>query len=60
MSIINAIQTVAKIGVPLRGHRNDSRYQTHVGEPPYYPGVGNFIEFINFTVQQGIQTLVTI
>ena len=45
------------MGVPLRGHRDDSRYQPDVGEPANHPGVGNFIELINFAVRQGNQTL---
>ena len=45
------------MGVSLRGHRDNSRYQPDVGEPANQPGVGNFIEFINFVVQQGNQTL---
>ena len=57
LSIIDAIKTIGKMGVPLRGHRDDSRYQPDVGEPVHHPGVGNFIEFINFAVQQGNQTL---
>ena len=57
LSIIDAIKTIGKMGVPLRGHRDDSRYQPDVGEPANHPGVGNFIEFINFAVRQGNQTL---
>ena len=57
LSIIDAIKTIGKMGVPLRGHRDDSRCQPDVGEPANHPGVGNFIEFINFAVQQGNQTL---
>ena len=33
LSIIDAIKTIGKMGVPLRGHRDDSRYQPEVGEP---------------------------
>ena len=57
LSIIDAIKTIGKMGVPLRGHRDDSRYQPDVGEPANHPGVSNFIEFINFAVRQGNQTL---
>ena len=57
LSIIDAIKTIGKMGVPLRGHRDNSRYQPDVGEPSNHPGVGNFIEFINFVVRQGNQTL---
>ena len=57
MSIIDAIKTIGKMGVPLRRHRDDSRYQPDVGEPSNHPGVGNFVEFINFAVRQGNQTL---
>ena len=57
LSIIDAIKAIGKMGVPLRAHRDDSRYQPDVGEPANHPGVGNFIELINFAVQQGNQTL---
>ena len=57
MSIIDAIKTIGKMGVRLRGHRDDSRYQPDVGEPANHPGVGNFIECINFAVRQGNQIL---
>ena len=39
-----------EMGVPLTGHRDDSRYHPDVGESANYPGVGNFIEFIDFAV----------
>ena len=55
MPIINVINTF--IGVPLRGHKDNWRYQPGAEELPNYPGVGNFIDFINFAVQQGKQTL---
>ena len=57
MTIIDAIKTIGKMGTSLGGHRDDSRYQPDVGEPANYPGAGNFIEFINFAVLQGNQTL---
>ena len=50
MSIIDVIKTISKMGVPLRGHRDYLRYQPDVGEPVNYPGLGNFVEFINFSV----------
>ena len=56
LSISDAIKTIGKMGVPLRGHRDDSRHQPDVGEPANHPGVGNFIEFINFAVRQGNQS----
>ena len=57
LSIIDAIKTIGKIGVPLISHRDDSRYKPDVGEPANHPRVGNFIEFINFAARQGNQTL---
>ena len=42
MSIIDAINTIGKISVPLRRHKDDLRYQPNVGEPTNYSGVGNF------------------
>ena len=53
MSIIDAIKTISKMVVPLRGHSDYLRYQPDVGEPANYPGLGNFVEFINFSVWQG-------
>ena len=57
LSIIDAIKTIGKMGVPLRGHGDDSRYQPDVREPANHPGVGNFIELVNFAVRKGNQTL---
>ena len=57
LSIIDAIKTIDKMGVPLRGRRDDSRHQPDVGEASNHPGVGNFIEIINFVVREGNQTL---
>ena len=57
MSIIDAIKTIGNIGVPLRGHRDNSRFQPGVGETENHPGVGNLIKFINFEVPQENQTL---
>ena len=50
MSIIDAIKTIGKMDVPLRGHRDDSRYQLDVGEPANHPEAVNFIEFMNFAI----------
>ena len=50
LSIIDAIKTIDKVSVPLRSYRDDSRYQPDVGESANHPGLGNFIEFINFAV----------
>ena len=57
MSIIDAKKTIGKMSVPLRGPRDDSRHQTDVGEAANHPGVGNFIEFINFAIRERNQTL---
>ena len=50
LSITDAIKTIGKMGVPLRGHRDNSRHQPDVGEPENHPGVGILIKFINFVV----------
>ena len=50
MFIIEAMKIIGKMGVPLRGHMDDSRYQPDVGKPGNHPGFGNFTEFINFAV----------
>ena len=43
---------LGRLGLPFRGHRDDSKYCANVGE---YSGggVGNFIELLNYRVRGG-------
>ena len=50
LSIIDAIKTIGKMGVPSRDHRGNLRYQPDVGEPANHPGVRILIKCINFIV----------
>ena len=45
--IIDTIVTLGRLGLPFRGHRDDSKYHPKVGEYST-GGVGNFVEFVNF------------
>ena len=55
--IIDLLKTAGRMGIPLRGDRDDSKYHPEVGEPATYAGVGNFVEFLNFAVRQGNKDL---
>ena len=44
LSIIDLLKTAVQMGIPLRGHRDDSQYHPEVGEPTTHAGVGNFVE----------------
>ena len=45
------------MGIPLRGHRDDSQYHPEVGELATHAGVGNFVEILNFALRQGNKDL---
>ena len=57
LSIIDLLKTAVQMGIPLRGHRDDSQYHPEVGEPATDAGVGNFVELLNFAVCQGNKDL---
>ena len=47
VSINDTIVTLGRLGLPFRGHPDDSKY--HPKEGKYSSGgVGNFVEFVNF------------
>ena len=50
--IIDTIKLCGRLGLPLRGHRDDYHYHPKVGEYSK-GGVGNFIELLNFRVRSG-------
>ena len=40
------------MGIPLRGHRDNSQNHPEVGEPAIHVEVGNFVELLNFAIRQ--------
>ena len=54
--IVDTIILCGRLGLPFRGHRDDSRYHPDVGEYSE-GGVGNFIELLNYRVRSGDVTL---
>ena len=50
--IIDTIKLCGRLGLPLRGHRDDSKYHPEAGSYSQ-GGVGNFIELLNFRVRAG-------
>ena len=54
--IIDTIVTLGRLGLPFRGHRDDSKYHPKVGEYST-GGVGNFVEFLQFRVRGGDKVL---
>ena len=45
------------MGIPRRGHRDDSQYHPEVGELATHAAVGNFVEILNFALRQGNKDL---
>ena len=56
VSIIDTIVALGRLGLPFRGHRDDSKYHPKVGEYST-GGVGNFVEFLQFRVRAGDKVL---
>ena len=54
--IIDTIVTLGRLGLPFRGHRDDSKYHHKVGEYST-GGIGNFVEFLHFRVRGGDKVL---
>ena len=54
--IVDTVLLCGRTGLPLRGHRDDSKYHPPVGEYSQV-GVGNFIELLNFAVCRGDKVL---
>ena len=50
--IVDTIKLCGRLGLPLRGHRDDSKYHPEVGSYSQ-GGVGNFVELLNFRVRGG-------
>ena len=56
-SIIDTIMLCGRMGIPLCGHRDDSKFFPKAGEYSVEPGLGNFIELINFGIRRGDDAL---
>ncbi len=54
--IIDSVPFCGRLGLPLRGHRDDSKYHPEVGSYST-GGVGNFVETLNFRVRAGDKVL---
>ena len=52
-SIIDTVILCGHFGVPLRGHRDDNQSHPKDGEYSKIPGVGNFVELLNFAIGRG-------
>ena len=50
--IIDTIKLCGRLCLPLRGHRDDSKYHPDVGSYSE-GGIGNFVELLNFRVRAG-------
>ena len=57
LPIIDIIKTIGRMGIALRGHRDDSKYHSGVGEPSGLGGLGNFVKLVNLTIHQGNKNL---
>jgi len=55
--IIDTVILCGHLGLPLRGHRDDSKFYPEPGCYSQNPGVGNFIELINYAIRRGDKTL---
>ena len=54
--IVDAVTFCGRLGLPLRGHRDDSKYHPEVGGFST-ENVGNFVEALNFRVRGGDEVL---
>ena len=50
--IVDTVILLGRLGLPFRGHRDDSQYHLNVGEYPS-GGVGNFIKCLGYRVRGG-------
>ena len=57
LSIIDIIKTIGKMGIALRGHRDDSKYHPDIGQPSGHREFGNFVELDNLKTRQGNTSL---
>ena len=57
LSMIDIIKTIGKMGIALRGHRDDSKYHPDIGQPSGHCEFGNFVELDNLKTRQGNTSL---
>ena len=57
--IVDSVLFCGRLGIGLRGHRDDSKYHPQVGCYSTDGNVGNFVESLNFRVRAGDDTLKT-
>ena len=57
--IVDSVLFCGRLGIGLRGHRDDSKYYPEVGCYSTNGNVGNFVESLNFRVRAGDDTLKT-
>ena len=55
-SIVDSVLFCGRLGLPLRGHRDDAKYHPEVGSYST-GGVGNFVEALNFRARGGDKIL---
>lgn len=55
-SIVDTIKLCGRLNLPLRGHRDDSKFHSEIGDYSENQ-VGNFIELLNFRVRAGDKIL---
>ena len=51
--IVDTVILLRRLGLPFRGHRDDSQYHPNVGEFSNGGGEGNFIECLGYRVRGG-------
>ena len=56
-SLVDTVILCGHLGLPLRGHRDDSFYHPEAGQYATNSGVGNFIEIVNYAIRRGDSTL---
>ncbi|XP_046848832.1 uncharacterized protein LOC124450790 [Xenia sp. Carnegie-2017] len=55
--IVDTVLFCGRLGIGLRGHRDDAQFHPEVGCYSVNGNVGNFVESLNFRVRAGDQTL---
>ena len=57
VAIIDAIELCGRLGIALRGHRDDSKYPPEIGHAPTSAGVRIFVHIINYAIRNGNKDL---
>lgn len=53
LALIDAVMLCGRLNISLRGHRDDSRYHPEIGSSTSKPGVGKFVNIINYAIRNG-------